>query len=250
MKKPITIGNRTFAKKGDAIKFIQDILRSVSLSQGQTASLTDEQLSIAKDVLSMHPRLNEKIPDYPRSLETIVIRRSYGEKYNQFCYVLRGREPEPFSYIKCLSDGKNYHVKEVFEALRRAIEPQIIEFRDNHVYNGRAVCALSGIEFDESDLHVDHRVPFKKIVDMFLEENNLSFNDIEIDHHDNDDKLSTIKDEKLLESFSDFHRKHAELSLIHKKLNLSLSDRLKEGKRYEETLKRFIKENEKSLQTV
>jgi len=239
MAREYTIGNHTFKKKSDAQDFVKNLLHSVKLERGETKDLTEEQSAFMCDLLSMHPRLKDKIPDYPLSLEKIIIRHNYGELHNQFCYVLHGKQPEPFSYIKCLGSATNYHINDVLEVLRMAIRPQIYEYKDSQVNDGKAVCALSGIEFDEEQLHVDHFYPFRKLVDDFLKSRNLTFFDIEIDHHDNGDGYSTIKDKALLDDFLDYHRKNAKLSLIHKKINIALQDKLKEGEQFEEVIKNF-----------
>lgn len=242
MKKSYTIGTHTFSKKADAQEYIKNILHSVSLKRGETHDLTEDQSSFMKEVLSMHPRLKNKIPDFPLSLDKIIIRHAEGENYNQFCYVLHGKQPEPFSYLKCLSGSNNYHINDVLETLRMAIQPQIYEYKDSKVHNGKAVCALSGIEFDETELHVDHYYPFRKLVDDFLKSRKLTFFDIEVDHHDNADGKNTIKNKALLTDFLKYHKNHAQLSMVHKKINVTLQDKLKEGSRFEEIVQHFKKQ--------
>ncbi|WP_208347478.1 DCL family protein [Pseudaestuariivita rosea] len=55
--KPIDIGPLHFERKGDAIKFLQNILYTYELGDRVTA----EHAKILTDLISMHPEASEKI---------------------------------------------------------------------------------------------------------------------------------------------------------------------------------------------
>ncbi len=123
------------------------------------------------------------------------------------------------SYKKPLQALTNLPVRKisVVQAMRAAIQDQINEFRAHHPDPERA--------YDTTNWQVDHEYPrtFKRLVEVFLSEQGLEFNDIE--PASKDFQAGAELPEPLSSRWSEFHRKHARLRLLPREVNSKIGAR-------------------------
>ena len=240
--KTLKLGDIVFKNKTTAENEIKNLLHSVKIKEDEYVELDKNMFLVMRDVLAMHPRIMEKIPNFPSGLDKIVIKKSYG--CNQFCYVLNGSYPEPFSYKKCFAAKSAYHKACVIDALRALVMDQGKEYKKKYINGDTAKCELSGLIFPSSDMVVDHYIPFSDIVKDFCKKHNINIQDIKVRYKDNCcNTINTIFDEQIRKLFYDYHKANARFCVINKELNGLLSDMKKEGPVFEYAIKSFVKKH-------
>ena len=111
--------------------------------------------------------------------------------------------------------------KDVYGAFRNEIQEQIKTFRDNAFRRAERIrCPETGIYMRQNyDAHTDHhfrKKTFVQLVAMFLFNEKLEFNDVEIE---NCGMFYRLKDRSIAEKWDSYHKEHAILRLIHVSAN-------------------------------
>jgi hypothetical protein len=137
-------------------------------------------------------------------------------KWNCFYYLNRLDNWEDFSYRKALNKPEANPKCNLQNAFRCEVSDQILEFKSSHqlTSNGK--------------FHVDHTIPFQKLLQDFLEKCNLQWQEIKLEKVPKNTmqfKLYRyqIQDRKLAKVWQDFHQKNAELQILSAKENLQKS---------------------------
>ena len=104
-------------------------------------------------------------------------------------------------------------------ALRKLAENDVQDCLDDSFdKDGKASCAICGAPLERGEGHVDHKKTFKQLVEDWADEVGIDL-----------EKLTTtpcgvgrtLTDEKLAKSWCSYHKKHAQLRLVHVKCNIS-----------------------------
>lgn len=113
------------------------------------------------------------------------------------------------------------HRRRVLDAMREAIVPQIVEFKNENFIAGRTRCPLTNELIKEP--HVDHEKPqtFEALVLEWLENKNLQFSDVAVNSDTDNKTFETMADFVQLESWRRYHSIHARLRILSKLANLS-----------------------------
>ncbi|HCF2340672.1 DUF3223 domain-containing protein [Pseudomonas aeruginosa] len=112
-----------------------------------------------------------------------------------------------FSYRRCLTGVRQSPYGKVCEALRFSVRSQLIAFRETLKIPAR--CAISGKEIiHRHDLHIDHKVPFWKLLLAFAEVRQLDLS--QLDTVGSGETLA-LADQDISKAFEAFHLVHAEL---------------------------------------
>ncbi|MGL5077480.1 MAG: hypothetical protein ACRDBG_16860 [Waterburya sp.] len=108
-------------------------------------------------------------------------------------------------------------VERVKAAFRKAINPQIKQFRRDNNYrlkNGY-YCPISKLRIvNWKQAHVDHIYPFSSLLADFCMQNNLSLRAIDLN------RKGEIKDNELQEKWCQYHRLNAKLGILSKEANI------------------------------
>ena len=113
------------------------------------------------------------------------------------------------------SDGEE--ARQMFvQACRLAAQSQIEEFRSSVFSSGTATCPLSGETLTRDIAHVHHGFPFsfKAIIQSFLEARGHDVKNMTY-------CLRRFSDHALANDFADYHRRHANLTVVHRSANQS-----------------------------
>jgi len=123
-----------------------------------------------------------------------------------------------FSYLKCISPPT--HRAQVTAALRRAIDDQILEFRNQALSEGPVLCPVYNIPLTTNNSEVDHAAPltFKRLsellVDMFG-----GWDAIELQPERDGVLGDKLADWKVEWQWQDFHMARANLRLVSRAAN-------------------------------
>jgi len=145
----------------------------------------------------------------------IKVDLSSNGRYNCFFYLKDSGDWEDFSYDKALKNPNSNLITDVTRAFRYEISNQILDYKSQHQLIGN------------SEFHVDHVVPFKKLFEDFLKEHNLQLQDIELQEIEMKIHRHKIQDRKLAKAWQDYHREKAELQI------LTVEENLKKSSSYE-----------------
>jgi len=110
-------------------------------------------------------------------------------------------------------DGKN-HRRDRLEALRVAIEPQIVDFRRQCFDQGRRhVCPLRKVEVTPECHHIDHIPPatFMALVKRWLDAQGITLLDVAITPTTDNQIVSEMILPVQRSAWEDFHARHAQL---------------------------------------
>jgi len=220
--------------------------RASQLIQQLKAGIGVYQLLLNSDKKVLHHILQKEIPkvftkdeelsgSYRTLAEAIVFRSQgnevleqlqsirsvptyQGAKHNSLCITLINGKCFKVSVRKALYNYSDFSL--VAEAARREVRQQIVEFkRQLFMDNNSLVCALSGMELDWNNTHIDHAHPktFKRLLESFLRHHSITPAEVSV-------KFGLFKDRCLAEYWQTYHANQAVLRALHKKVNQSLSD--------------------------
>jgi hypothetical protein len=131
-----------------------------------------------------------------------------------------------FSFLGCI-DGRNPR-RDRLEAMRRAVEDQIITFRDSY-FAGEAeqICPLRHIPITPVSYHVDHAPPekFMALAERWFQLSGLVCLDVKITPPGDNQIVARMTDPEQTSSWVEFHRAHAVLRMLSPLGNLSDANR-------------------------
>jgi len=206
----VRICRRVFISKAQALEYFSRKLRAM---KGRGVFCDDELYELFK----YHPRFAEKT----RGLEVkgFVVKENSLRRSSFTVYaVLEDGSEVDFSYRKCIENAFNPAARErirrlnVVQAFRRAVEDQIIEFKESRRF-GRYVILDNGVPARDDEVHVHHEPPFEDLLEEFLRIKGLTLDQVQI--REAEDGIGyDLADDKLKEEWREFHRKKARLRLM------------------------------------
>ncbi|HBN9654280.1 DUF3223 domain-containing protein [Pseudomonas aeruginosa] len=127
-----------------------------------------------------------------------------------------------FSYKRCITGVRQSSYGKVCEALRFSVRSQLIAFRETQQVPAK--CAISGKDIVcRRDLHIDHKVPFWKLLQSFAEAQQVDLS--LLDTVGSGETLALV-DQEISKAFEAFHLAHAELQPSSKTANALKGGRL------------------------
>ena len=164
------------------------------------------------DIFKLHP-------NYPEMFSNVVDVSIAYNKINPIkCYELQliksNKTSEVVSYRKCFQKPtKDIDLK---HAMRYGIKDQILDYKDSC---DELICAICG---SEDYIQIDHVILFKKLYDDFLSQNTLTI-PTEFDNTYYSSAKFQDADKEFVNSWCDYHKKHAILRCLCNKCNQSRS---------------------------
>ena len=136
-----------------------------------------------------------------------------------------------FSYKRCITGVQQSAYGKTCEALRFAVRPQLMAFRDTLTLP--VTCALSGQEIlKREDLHIDHKVPFWKLLQAFAKARQLDLSELETT---GSGETLALVDQDITRAFIAFHLTQAQLQPSSKTANADKGGRLTPRRRKAES---------------
>lgn len=185
------------------------------LNKGLSQSLYRERNGDFKELLELF----QNHPEYPYKLRELkdicIVRNKRSPNYFEFNLVRNDGIIEDISYIECISKpNKN---KNLNEALRYCVQPQIYSFRDNNIMK----CEFCSKTNKTDEIHIDHIIMFKNLTNDFLK-NRI---DIPTDFDNNyyNGAMFKVKDNEFANEWYEYHLENAQLRPLCKSCNLKRS---------------------------
>lgn len=205
MKQRLEIGGITFETKEAAKRHTSQLLRSLPFGE-----VADEHVRFLLGLVKRHP-------DY-REIEGcglfgFEVRRNTwnGITSKGFWAVRQDGTATDFSYRECLSP-KTPRTR-ILAAFRGEVQYQIYRFKSDTWSRGYR-CPITGEAFDFDDSDVDHEPPlFGDLVQRFLSLSGLALEDVLV-RNGSGEIGASILDRSLAQSWRDFHKANARLSLL------------------------------------
>lgn len=216
MATPIAIAGLTFPTKGEAKKFFGTIRDRYD----DGVRLSEEDHGLIRGLLACHPETKEKT-GAGIAYFCIETDKEFGRTRHFVVHRVDGSSSD-FSFHACI-DGRNER-RDRLEALRRAITPQIIAFRDRcFALQTRFSCPLRGVAITSDSYHVDHESPldFHSLVDRWLGREELNLADVQITPPADNQVVALMTNPGQISSWCLFHEQHARLRLLSPRGNLS-----------------------------
>ncbi len=159
---PYQLGTQIFRTKPDITKYFQSYHNSHEVG----TILEGEHKAVMTDLIKKHPNYDEW--DVQGNIKFKIDMDEYGNKK----YLMKnGAAWHSFSYIKCIKGGnKETNIRaNVINAARKAIQDQILEFREQYKEDDLFQCYTCCEYFNTID--VDHdfsQITFQTLLDNFI----------------------------------------------------------------------------------
>lgn len=217
--KGYSVNGQDFRTQQELTTYVRAILNRYPL--GQSVDLFDYPFML--DLLRRHPDAEQKIGS---GASAIYVGETPPYRTRCFFLIREDGSETDFSYLECIRATP--HANKVRLALRAAIEPQILAYKQvAFAAAGWVNCPDTGARLVLATAHVDHRAPltFERLIEMFLAHEGLDFDAIEVipsadlTYHDE------LVDPALRARWVQFHQEHARLEIVSATANLSLRTR-------------------------
>lgn len=180
--------------KGELLATASQILKTEKELTGGEYAIAAYLLSLRRKSIGRSPRIAVK--------KAFVAYRPH----NCFHFLDNTGKWTDFSYLKALDTPKQLSVRKINAALRDAIQPQIDLYRkENQVGGGK---------------HIDHVVPFKTLVAVWLSSESLELNQLQLSKAPGRDRWVLVSD-RLAASWTEYHQKNAKLEVLPAYVNMS-----------------------------
>lgn len=233
----ITVGDKTFSSKTEALKFYKKIFDKYSFGESlnnedakhiialafKDLDSPEETTEFAEDVVADFDVSPEELNE-DRILSIMVVRHPEFRTTKCFCFVglVDGKKHEQlFSYRIAIS-GAPSDLQYFSSVCRFSVRKRIREFKIEQFKNRPVRCVVSGNIVEWKECQVDHKAPltFSVIIKSFIVANDLDVSSVE---YASENSMGIFADSSLTEKFDDFHKKMAVLRVISTSENLKLS---------------------------
>jgi hypothetical protein len=155
-------------------------------------------------------------PEYPDKVKNVVdiaiVNNKLINKYFELQLIKNDGTTDDISYKKCIyKPSTNNSLK---QAMRYAIKDQIFDYKDSC---DELICEICG---SEQNIQIDHVILFKQLYDCFLKQNTLIIPTTFDNTYFNSAKFKEF-DKEFVNSWSNYHKKHAILRCLCNKCNQS-----------------------------
>ena len=214
-----SINNKNFKSKEQIKKYFKNIKDKYD----DNTLLKKQNEEEYNDVIALFKN-HEEYEKKTENMRDILIKRDYYR--NKAFYIFKNDGSiEDISYIhsiNCIGKTKQQilekmTVKDLTQALRYCIKPQIYQFREN---TNQTSCQLCNSTYK---LEVDHIIKFEKIKKDFLRQTNLQIPTSFTDDSETHEHCFKDEDNEFSQAFFLYHSQHAQLRILCRRCNQKLS---------------------------
>lgn len=192
------------------LKHYKDIL-----NKGLSQSLHTERICDYNELIKLfqnHPESPHKLRDLK---DICIVPNKRTPKYFEFNLIRVDGTIEDISYIVCISKpNKN---KDLNEALRYCVQPQIDLFRNNNIMK----CMFCSKTNKTEEIHIDHIIMFKDLTNNFLKNKKNIPTDFDSNYYNG--AMFRDIDNDFAEEWFKYHLENAQLRPLCKSCNLARS---------------------------
>ncbi|QXW42687.1 DCL family protein [Pseudomonas amygdali] len=212
------LGRYTYKSKQELQEKLKAYLMAAHVGEVRNRN-ADRKLRL---LLMMHPDAARKIGS---GIDYFTVVRNARGAGQGFHVVRTDGTVESFSYKRCISGVMQSDYGKVREALRFAVQPQLMEEREKHKLP--VICKLSDVAIrDRKELHMDHVIPFCQLLEDFSIAQNVDLSALKT--IGNGEALHFV-DSEVTASFVRYHRQHAKLQPTSRIANAAKGGRLAGG---------------------
>lgn len=214
----VQFGDKIFNSQKNAKIYVKQVLTSIGFCSSvkmKDAKKRSHYYNVLLNILKRHPESTKKLAN----LKDIKI---VPNRMNKSCFeinlIKNDNTIEDISYNSCITGKHKTQKQELAEALRYAVQNQILEFRSKNLHKCCDICKKSTTGI----LHIDHVIEFHKLVENFHQHNKHNIPNEFEDVNDGTNRYKiTKKDEQYEKDFQAYHQTHAVLRPLCKHCNLS-----------------------------
>lgn len=221
------MARNTFSILGEQFKTkgaLADRIRQIRDSYPDNCPLSLNHKAFMSDVLKGHPQYDQKTGC---GVKDIFVMTNPVYRNTRCFYLTRtDNTSTDFSFLECLTPTAKE--KKFMMALRAAVEPITIEFKNNYFdnpLNAPYRCPYTGEKLAFVGSHVDHKSPntFKELASRFIREYKIDIRDIELSgSYEDNTYQDRLVDKCLEQTWVDFHNRYADLQVVSRTANLSI----------------------------
>ena len=235
MKSPITIGDKVYKYKKDALAHYKNILNSYGFGQSLNDADFEDLMALLEYNDSFYAEEEEKeeeevAQEYdsesvqaPLSVSDIVIAKV---QFNTKCFeiIWDDSSSDYISYLMIINRHNTNTGASFNAACRNAIHEDLRavkkKYFDAYSEKGLVKCQETSQPSKWEELHVDHRQPntFSVIVDRFKEVFKIELDAVEYEVNQNN--MLLFISEALTQDFRDYHKGKANLRIVRKECNM------------------------------
>ena len=177
---------------------------------------------LCSSLKTQHPDVYEQLmklflthPDYPEKMNNVIdvaiIKNKINPLYLELQLIKSNNKTDNISYLACIN--KPNTTKNLKEAMRYAILPQILEFKNKQEALECSICKSN------ENIQIDHLILFKNIYEDFIK----TRNDIPVKFDENyfNGAQFQPKDKLFEEEWYEFHKQNSQLRCLCKNCNLT-----------------------------
>jgi len=216
MANPIILGPLTFRSKAAAKQF----LRTICDSYEDGERVNEEHSRCLREMLALHSN-SEMKAGAGVSHFSITTESKFSRIRRFYIHRIDGSGTS-ISFNRTIAERNPRRNR--FEALWRAIEDEIMEFRWTAFCDITLLeCPLRRIPITEDAYHIDHEPPatFLNLVERWLQSEGIRLEEIEITSPSDSEDVFELASAAQLASWQEFHSQHATLRLLSPIANLS-----------------------------
>jgi hypothetical protein len=216
MAKSIVVGERKFPSQRAALEFA----RTIRDRYDDGEEITGGDAAFLEELLRLHPEANQKLGE-GISYFSVQPDPVFGTTRHFVVHRKDGTSTD-FSFKSCI-EGSSAR-RDALSALREGVADQITGFKNSEFAGKTEVrCGVRGTLTKFRNAHVDHIPPrtYAALVTGWLRQQRITLEDIAVTPPADNQVLTTMTDEKQVESWQRFHRKYARLRIVCSEANLS-----------------------------
>jgi hypothetical protein len=195
-------GELKFRTKKDVLAYFKDYL-------AKNDNITPDLYPSFVEFVKHHPLgFNEKT-------QTLIIETNNEYKGNIKNLTILTNETGHKKHVSIGTVLNGYNMKnEINGVLRKAILPQILEFKANNPKPDK--CPMCNNDLTNENMNIDHVKPFRELISDYMRFNNVNYNDLTLERIDN---VKTITNPGFIDGWITYHRRYAKLRYLCNKCN-------------------------------
>ena len=195
-------GDLRFRTKRDVMAYFKDYLAN-------NDTITSDLYPSFVEFVKHHPL------GFNENTQTLIIdvNNEYKNKVKNLTILTKDTGHKKHVSINTVLNGYNMK-NEINAILRKAVMPQIIEFKINNHKPDK--CPMCGDELTKEDINVDHIKPFRTLLNDYMRFNNVNYNDLTIERIND---VKTITNPGFVDGWITYHKRYANLRYLCNRCN-------------------------------
>ena len=195
-------GELRFRTKKDVLKYFKDYLANNDV-------ITPDLYPSFVEFVKHHPL------GFDEEKQTLIIEVNKEYKGNVKNLTILTKETGHKKHVSLDTVLNGYNMKrEINDILRKAIIPQIIDFKANNPKPDK--CPMCHNDLTNENMNIDHIKPFRELISDYMRFNNVNYKDLTLERIEG---VKTITNPGFIDGWITYHRRYAQLRYLCNKCN-------------------------------